>query len=499
MSTDLPNATPRITLPISSIRVGERIRTDFGDLDELIDSFRENEAVGKPRLIHPIVIDSDNTLIDGGRRLEAHIRAGYTEIDVAYFAVLDEGIRMRLEVDANKHKRFNWKENCLAIERYHRFYAQRAALKSESWGVRETGALLGMGKSPVNYALIIAERIRANDPEILKAEKMSDALQILVDRREKEANKRLVELTTRNVPQGAAILMQPLGVHTVVPAASDADFFTGATPFKPGVGVLDDVDETPGSVGQLSQPATAQVPLSQMLHKGDCIAWMTARPASVDHIITDIPYGIDMSMLDQANNGIANIEDVAAEHDVAANRELMSTFFPAAYSVLRDKGFLITWCDQMLWQYMYDLAVAAGFRVQRWPLTWHKTSSCINQSANVNFTKNTEIALVCRKGTATLLSPQTSSVWSGGNDTETRLLGHPFVKPAGLWTWLYTAVAPKGSTVLDPFAGVGSSTIPAIQYGITPLTCEINEDHYNRQVINVQNKYLSLNPEIKFS
>jgi adenine-specific DNA methylase len=204
--------------------------------------------------------------------------------------------------------------------------------------------------------------------------------------------------------------------------------------------------------------------------------------------------------LDHQNphGGMKNIEDVAAEHDVESNKSLMTQFFPAAYTCLRDKGFLITWCDQMLWQFMYDLAITAGFRVQRWPLTWVKTSSCMNQMANVNFTKNTEIAIVCRKGTANLTKPQTSSVWTGGNDLETKMLGHPFVKPAPLWTWLYEAVAHKGSTVLDPFAGVGSSTIPAIRFGLTPLTCEINEDHYNRQVINVQNQFLALNPNVKF-
>lgn len=497
MSLDLPTSTPRLTIPISQVRIGERIRTDFGDLQELIDSFKENEAVGKPRLIHPIVVDSDFTLIDGGRRLAAHERAGYTDIDIAFFAVLDEGIRMRLEVDANKHKRFNWKENCLAIERYHNFYSQRAAKASQSWGVRETGSLLGMGKSPVNYCLIIAKYIRQNDPEICKAEKMSDALQILVDRKEKEANKRLVELTTQNVPQGVAILQQPLG-HVTVPSTKDEDFFSVATPFQPGVGAIEDVDETPG---QAPQTGIQVVPLSQMLFKIDCITWMSTRPAQVDHIITDIPYAIDMDMLNQNNphGGMNNIEDVAAEHGVEDNKKLMSHFFPAAYSTLKDRGFLITWCDQMLWQYMYDLAIAAGFKVQRWPLTWVKTSSCMNQSANVNFTKNTEIAMVCRKGVANLLKSQSSSVWTGGNDLETKLLGHPFVKPAGLWTWLYEAVAPKGSLVLDPFAGVGSSTIPAVRYGITPVTCEINEDHFNRQVINVQNQYLALNANVKFS
>lgn len=496
---------PRITVPISQVKIGERIRTDFGDLDELIQTFKDNEAIGKPRLIHPIVVDADYTLIDGGRRLEAHLQAGYAEIDIAFYEVLDEGIRMRLEVDANKHKRFNWKEQCLAIERYHRFYSTRAALASQDWGMLETGRMLGMSKSPIHYNLMVASYIRKNDPEICKCDSLKDALLVIADRREKEANKRLVELTMKKMPSGEALLNVDL--KTGKPVDGEDDFYSAAPAvqdkagigYTPGIGAPSATDDE--SPGQAPAAQVRVIPLSEMLFKTDCIDWMKTRPEAVDHIITDIPYGIDMDMLNHNNphGGMKDIDSVRKEHDVEDNIALFRKFFPAAYATLKPSGFLITWMDQMHWNLMYDLATAAGFKVQRWPLTWHKTHTCMNQAANVNFTKNSEVAIVCRKGNATLIRPQASSVWTGSNDIEARLLGHPFVKPAGLWTWLYEAVAPRGSTVLDPFAGVGSSTIPAIRYGLRPVTCEINEDHYNRQVGNVQSCYLSLDPTVKFA
>lgn len=510
MSTSVPTIAPRITVPIAQIRVGERIRTDFGDLDELIETFKENEASGKPRLIQPIVVDRDFTLIDGGRRLEAHIQAGYTDVDVAFYECMDEGERMRLEVDANKHKRFNWLEQCLAVARYHNYYSTKAALASKEWGVRETGSMLGMGKSPVNYCVMLAKYIQANDEEIIKCESMRDALTVLLNRKEKEAQKQLVQKTIRSSPTGEALLSVDLS-KSKVPVMSkpavvsdDDDGFFSAAPaaqsgqFSTGVGSISSVDETPGG-SRSSEPTI--VPLSSMLFHSDCLVWMKDHPESVDHIITDIPYGIDMDMLNHNNphGGMKDIDSVRKEHDVDDNIELFKQFFPRAYATLKPSGYLITWMDVMHWNLMYDLAIKAGFKVQRWPLTWHKTHTCMNQAANVNFTKNTEIALVCRKGSATLIRPQSSSVWSGSNDTETRLLGHPFVKPAGLWTWLFDAVCIRGNTVLDPFAGVGSSTVAAVKYGLRPITCEINEDHYNRQVSNVQNVYLSLDSNIKFS
>ena len=53
------------TRRISSIKVGVRHRNDLGELDKLAESL---DALG---LLHPIVIDAQNRLIAGQRRLEA--------------------------------------------------------------------------------------------------------------------------------------------------------------------------------------------------------------------------------------------------------------------------------------------------------------------------------------------------------------------------------------------------------------------------------------------
>src|SRR5690349_6311273 len=97
-----------------------------------------------------------------------------------------------------------------------------------------------------------------------------------------------------------------------------------------------------------------------------------------DHIITDIPYGIDMDMLDQQNphGGMVDLDTVIEEHDVDENRDLIGKFFKAAFACTKPTAFVVTWCDIMLWQYMYDLAVEAGFKVQRWPITWNKSHQC---------------------------------------------------------------------------------------------------------------------------
>lgn len=62
---------------IEEIKVGERARTDLGDLTDLIKSI---EDIG---LIHPIVVTADRELIAGGRRLEACRKLGMIRVPVS--------------------------------------------------------------------------------------------------------------------------------------------------------------------------------------------------------------------------------------------------------------------------------------------------------------------------------------------------------------------------------------------------------------------------------
>ena len=64
------------TMPIASIKVGERIRKDMGDIDALAASIAE---LG---LLHPIVIDKHHKLLAGERRLRAAQKLGWTTIPV---------------------------------------------------------------------------------------------------------------------------------------------------------------------------------------------------------------------------------------------------------------------------------------------------------------------------------------------------------------------------------------------------------------------------------
>lgn len=83
-------------IPIDSVIVTNRTRKDFGDIKSLAESI---SAVG---LLQPIVINENNELIDGQRRIKAYIQLGIKEIP--YYRVSLEQIILG-EFHANSNRK----------------------------------------------------------------------------------------------------------------------------------------------------------------------------------------------------------------------------------------------------------------------------------------------------------------------------------------------------------------------------------------------------------
>lgn len=56
-------------------------------------------------------------------------------------------------------------------------------------------------------------------------------------------------------------------------------------------------------------------------------------------------------------------------------------------------------------------------------------------------------------------------------------VAHPTVKPLSLMRWLVRLVTPKGGTVLDPFAGSGTTIEAALLEGLSPIGIEREDDY----------------------
>jgi len=62
--------------------------------------------------------------------------------------------------------------------------------------------------------------------------------------------------------------------------------------------------------------------------------------ASVDHVITDWPFAIDMDNLQQSGGGM-DVSEVKQEHDVDRNKALQKKAITQLFRVLKPNGFFI--------------------------------------------------------------------------------------------------------------------------------------------------------------
>ncbi|WP_331723458.1 ParB/RepB/Spo0J family partition protein [Streptomyces atratus] len=120
-----------MNIAVESILVGERDRTDPGDLSDLKASIA---AVG---LLHPIVVTENHELIAGGRRLAAIRELGWTDTPVTVVDLTTAADALRAEADENTcRKALTPYEAARARERRTRLLAPAAKGRKEQ-AIRE--------------------------------------------------------------------------------------------------------------------------------------------------------------------------------------------------------------------------------------------------------------------------------------------------------------------------------------------------------------------------
>ena len=474
----------------------------MGDIAGLADSIRHHGQ------LLPLVINQDKRLVDGGRRLAACRLLNLPTVNVVYRETLSEDELHELEIEANKHKQFTWFEKVLGVAHIHKLKVRRGALAGDEWSQKATGDLLNVSVGHINYCLEIASFLNHPNKTIAdqfrQCDSLADAHRLKQRMAEDIINAHIKEREKRqtNTAQQERTIQEATSVVEAV-AAQPALLQEERNRYESNPFNTVPFEDYWKEKETLAEEGRNIIFISNKFILGDSIGYMNDpdNKGRFDHLVTDIPYAIDMDMLNQQNpHGEMNdLDTVIEEHDVEDNKQLITDFFPAAYQCTKDSAFVVTWCDVMLWQFMYDLAIATGFSVQRWPLTWVKTSRCMNQCAQYNFTKSTEIAMVCRKPKAILLNNAPTCVVTASNEEAKRLTGHPFAKPHECWEFILDKVSMEGQTILEPFAGRGSAILSFLKMKRNFIAVELQVAHYDALLENVKREhYLKQNPKYIF-
>ncbi len=457
---------------ISSITIGERLRRRDAKFQAAVERMMSSlQEIGP---LQPLLLDETKGLIDGGTRIEACIQLGEIDVPAVVAVDIDAATKLVMEMDANdKRSSLSWQEKAIGIYKIH--IAETA--KYSDWGTRATGGLFNISHASVAQAIIFAKELIRGDKELWECDTAMAGRDLLLKRQE-------------------SLVTQSLAEHQKTAFAPKQPASTKA---PAGGGIL---NITLGTPGQASAPAPvrkdhlpsnviSRIPISTMIHHADCHDFMEnhLKPFSIDHIVTDPPYAIEMSNLE----GMQNLESTASEHDVDENLDQLPRFINNSYRVLKADGFLIFFCAFQHWEKMRDWGNDAGFKVQDWPLLWLKPHGCKNNAPHANWTKSVEPVMVMRKGKANLRVPMNKCHMECDATVDRQCQSHPFAKPHQfLKEMIWTPIVSPGTKIYDPYMGGGSILRSALLCGASILGTEKKEHHYVQAMESIKGVFTQI-------
>lgn len=452
-----------LSIPITSITEGDRGRIDYGDIEPLKQSIRDHGLL-QPIVLQP-VDDKTYRLIAGGRRFRALQELGYTMLyhgvsgdpDRPGFLLKHEMPELSKELDLQIaelaenlcRKDLDWREELEMLVKAYRRAKREAALKGEKMLMTTFASMVGCNYHDLKAAEAVYDHFKENPALYANCTSIRGAFS------------------------------QKLRLEAVEVAKKAGDRIKGYV--APTVVVMQK-DEV-----VVREQERVKVKLN--LHLGDGIEWMNSLPAgSINLILTDPDYGVNPELMGFVQDVAEGVVQETVEQSLAD----LHRFIEAAWRLLPDDGWLVLWYDLDHHEKLQRKLLDVGFKPQRWPLIWHKTNFQSNQAPQFNFCKDIEYACIARKGNATLNFTQTTSVFRCPPLANKSVFSHPFAKPLQVWTWILSAIATSGETMLDPFAGCGTSVCAAIRYGLVPYAAEVQAQHFGTLKLNVMDTYRDL-------
>jgi len=399
----------------------ERFRKDLGKIQDLVQSI---EKFGQ---LQPVVINREMELIAGGRRLAACLMSE-RQVGIVFKDTVDPLLMRELEVEENvQRKAFSPAEEVLAVDELHKL---KQAIHGEAcqgikggWTVADTAGIIGKSSASVIEDMKLADAIKLF-PELEKSKTKSDI---------KKAVAAIEKVAAR----------------------------------------ADNLEKYELNV------AKSKLPIH--FHKADATEFMPTIPdASVDLLLTDPPYGMDI---------FDNVESKAGfTYDDDAEKALF------LYKLLATESF--RFCKQNAHAYIFTCpehfyTVRRFFTEAGWdcfirPMLWIKrTTGQAVCNAPLHWPASSyETILYARRIDSRILRPGLVD-WIECD----RVLGsekvHQAQKPIRLLRELISRVSFPNSIMLDPFAGSATSLIAGLEEKLIVHGCEILPEAYTAGMENL--------------
>jgi len=208
--------------------------------------------------------------------------------------------------------------------------------------------------------------------------------------------------------------------------------------------------------------------MGSKLLQGDCLELMRNIPdGSVDMILTDPPYGMDLTP--QRKNG--KFHGVKIVND--ALLDWTDRFFSQCFRVVAKNSVSMFFCSHHCVSNFINSAKLAGFEIKNL-LVWDKGQFGIGG----NWRPCHELILICAKGRFVTHSNNLRSILEFKKVHHSKAV-HPTEKPIPLLSHLIAEPDYDPKVILDPFMGSGTTGVACVNTNRNFIGIEMDENYFN--------------------
>ena len=419
-------------IKIAEILISDRQRTDFGNISVLAFGIK------KHGLIAPIVVsklslkEQDNLypgklyrLIAGERRTRATILNGSTTIEALLREDVSELQHAELELEENMNrKQLSWQEEVATVKKLD-------DIKRQIHGNSQEGDAYGEGWGIVDTAVSLGVSIGMASQDIQLAKDLEEMPKIAAQ--------------VASLPKTAA--------RKVVKQAKRQKLLE-------------------------LQISNKELDLNPSILLGSCTDLVKKLPdASVDLWITDPPFAVK-KISDAANFASYNTTPTnVGDEDVM--REIYKILIPEMFRALKPGAHVYMFHGSAWYPELISLLRAAGFDMDDIPLIWDKTRPSV-MAKDFHYISSYEPILFGMKPPKTrpLKKPVKNVLTFPAIPGQKRV--HPLQRPEELLNLMIANSSLVGDTIVDTFAGSGSTVMAAMKLKRKGIGFEIDKGNFLR-------------------
>ena len=426
-------------VPLESIVFGERFREDYGDLNDLVCSFK------REGIINPLTVkdngDGTYLLAAGGRRFKAAEIAELCEVPVrVYSKELSELDVRSIELMENIcRKEMDWLEAAKLKKEIHELqvaiYGEKTstAVNAPGFSKRDTANLLGISQTKFQDEFKLAQAAETF-PEIAKAGSKTDAMKMLQKLQENIVR---TELAKRIEEKACASPIERVRAN-LINSFIVGDFFEG-------------IKNVPNG--------------------------------SIDFIELDPPYGIELNAVKQgmSDEYKENYNEISYhEYSLFIQKVLIE-----CERVMSANSWLVFWHGKEWFNTIMDALEGTSLvGTDNTVGIWNKGNVGQTNHPNLYLASCYEQFVYIRKGVPSIVRQGRSNVFSYKPVPAQKKI-HPTERPIELIQDIMQTFCWDGARCLVPFLGSGNSILAASNLNLTAFGWDLAQAHKDGYIIRV--------------